>query len=225
MTCLIFYVFATTLKSEQNIFWFVDLYFVDQQKPSRIEYLDHQEIHDRWESPFGGARGFQKSLTVPSLHYQKKRQRTMSPRNLPLLPQKSFRGASKRSRVVDFWSESCSFAWLWRTFQIEVDPFHKGNVSRNCGCGALQKNLMLLLPHLKWAGEIPFGYGITFHPLKGVDRVVFCRFLANLCGDFNFFLNLIHTHLSYEKNPPTFHYTGSLIGILIIVYYNPYITG
>ena len=32
--------------------------------------------------------------------------------------------------------------------------------------------------------------------------------------------------LSYEKNPPTsptFHYTGLLIGILIMVYYNPYI--
>jgi len=57
MTCLIFHVFATTLKSERNIFWLVDLYFVDQQKPSRIEYLDHQEIHDRWESPFAGASG------------------------------------------------------------------------------------------------------------------------------------------------------------------------
>ena len=31
--------------------------------------------------------------------------------------------------------------------------------------------------------------------------------------------------LSHEKNPPTFHYTGWLIGILIMVYYNPYITG
>ena len=33
------------------------------------------------------------------------------------------------------------------------------------------------------------------------------------------------THLSHENNPPTFHYTGWLIGILIMVYYNPYITG
>ena len=32
-------------------------------------------------------------------------------------------------------------------------------------------------------------------------------------------------HLSHEKNPPTFHYTGWLIGILIMVYYNPNITG
>ena len=31
--------------------------------------------------------------------------------------------------------------------------------------------------------------------------------------------------MSHEKNPPTFHYTGWLIGILIMVYYNPYITG
>ena len=31
--------------------------------------------------------------------------------------------------------------------------------------------------------------------------------------------------LSNEKNPPTFHYTGWLIGILIMAYYNPYITG
>ena len=32
-------------------------------------------------------------------------------------------------------------------------------------------------------------------------------------------------HMSHEKNPPTFHFTGLLIGILIMVYYNPYITG
>ena len=32
-------------------------------------------------------------------------------------------------------------------------------------------------------------------------------------------------YMSHEKNPPTFHYTGWLIGILIMVYYNPYITG
>ena len=29
------------------------------------------------------------------------------------------------------------------------------------------------------------------------------------------------TQLSHEKNPLTFHYTGCLIGILIMVYYNP----
>ena len=31
--------------------------------------------------------------------------------------------------------------------------------------------------------------------------------------------------LSHEKNHPTFHCTGCLIGILIMVYDNPYITG
>ena len=31
-------------------------------------------------------------------------------------------------------------------------------------------------------------------------------------------------NLSHEKNRPTFQYTGSLIGILIIVYHNHYIT-
>ncbi len=31
--------------------------------------------------------------------------------------------------------------------------------------------------------------------------------------------------MSHEKNPLTFHYTGCLIGILIMVYYNPHITG
>ena len=30
-------------------------------------------------------------------------------------------------------------------------------------------------------------------------------------------------HMSHEKNPPTFHYTGWLIGILITAYCNPYI--
>ncbi len=32
-------------------------------------------------------------------------------------------------------------------------------------------------------------------------------------------------HMCHEKKPPTFHYTGWLKGILIMVYYNPYITG
>ena len=33
-------------------------------------------------------------------------------------------------------------------------------------------------------------------------------------------------HMSYEKKPPTFHSTGWLIGILLImVYYNPYMLG
>ena len=34
-----------------------------------------------------------------------------------------------------------------------------------------------------------------------------------------------HKKMSQEKIPPTFHYTGWLIGILTMVYYNPYITG
>ena len=33
------------------------------------------------------------------------------------------------------------------------------------------------------------------------------------------------SNMSHEKNPPTFHYTGWLIGILTMVYYNPNITG
>ena len=36
---------------------------------------------------------------------------------------------------------------------------------------------------------------------------------------------IFHCHMSHEKNPPTFHYTGWLIGILIMVYYNPHIIG
>ena len=28
-----------------------------------------------------------------------------------------------------------------------------------------------------------------------------------------------------QKKPPTFHYTGWLIGILLMVYYDPYIIG
>ncbi len=40
------------------------------------------------------------------------------------------------------------------------------------------------------------------------------------------FVKACKNNLSHEKNPPTFHYTGCLIGILIImVCYNPYITG
>ncbi len=37
--------------------------------------------------------------------------------------------------------------------------------------------------------------------------------------------SLLKTLVSHEKNLPTFHYTGWLIGILIMAYYNPYITG
>lgn len=33
------------------------------------------------------------------------------------------------------------------------------------------------------------------------------------------------SQLSHEKNPPIFHYTGWLIQILILAYYNPYMTG
>ncbi len=37
--------------------------------------------------------------------------------------------------------------------------------------------------------------------------------------------DLLMIQMSHEKNPPTFHYTGWLIGILTMVYYNPNITG
>ena len=36
---------------------------------------------------------------------------------------------------------------------------------------------------------------------------------------------LVRSQLSHEKTLITFHYTGWLIGVLIMVYYNPYITG
>ena len=37
---------------------------------------------------------------------------------------------------------------------------------------------------------------------------------------------LIHArYMSHEKNPLTFHYTVCLIGILVMVYYNPHING
>ena len=36
---------------------------------------------------------------------------------------------------------------------------------------------------------------------------------------------IIWYHLSQEKNPRTFHYTGCLIGILTMVDYNPHIAG
>ena len=36
---------------------------------------------------------------------------------------------------------------------------------------------------------------------------------------------IFHCHVSHEKNPLTFHYTAWLIGILLMVYYNTYITG
>ena len=35
----------------------------------------------------------------------------------------------------------------------------------------------------------------------------------------------IKTRLIHEKKPLTFHYTGCLIGILLMVYDNPYIAG
>ena len=47
-------------------------------------------------------------------------------------------------------------------------------------------------------------------------------------------LNLADRHIPFppnhkppepRKNPLPFHYTGCLIGILIMAYYNPYITG
>ena len=33
------------------------------------------------------------------------------------------------------------------------------------------------------------------------------------------------SQMSHEKNPLTFHFTGCLMGLLIMAYYNPHITG
>ena len=38
-------------------------------------------------------------------------------------------------------------------------------------------------------------------------------------------VTLFHTVERHEKGPPTFHYAGWLIGILKMVYYNPYKLG
>ena len=38
-------------------------------------------------------------------------------------------------------------------------------------------------------------------------------------------LGIVAMQVSREKNPLTFHHTGCLIGILVIVYYSPLITG
>ena len=37
--------------------------------------------------------------------------------------------------------------------------------------------------------------------------------------------SILGQEMSHEKNPPTFHYIGWLIGILIMVYDNPHING
>ena len=58
---------------------------------------------------------------------------------------------------------------------------------------------------------------------------LFCSILRDnwsvINGPYTYKDRELCAHLSHEKNPPTFHYTGWLIGILIMVYYNPYITG
>ena len=55
-----------------------------------------------------------------------------------------------------------------------------------------------------------------------------CLFFSGSCSSF-FGLRgsrfLAETKLSHEKNTATVHYTGWLIGILIMVYYNLYING
>ena len=38
-------------------------------------------------------------------------------------------------------------------------------------------------------------------------------------------VNNLNDPLSHEKKTLTFHYTGWLVGIMIMVYYNPHITG
>ena len=65
----------------------------------------------------------------------------------------------------------------------------------------------------------------------GKHRRFFCETMKTMMDVFFHdntklcFFKKHQTELSHEKNPPTFHYTGWLIGILIMVYYNPYITG
>ena len=54
---------------------------------------------------------------------------------------------------------------------------------------------------------------IFFRYLKRLEAIHIRNYMQSL------------NNMSHEKNPPTFHYTGWLIGILIMVYYNPYITG
>ena len=51
---------------------------------------------------------------------------------------------------------------------------------------------------------------------KGID-IMSMIFGDHTCNPFE----IGTVHMSHEEKPPTFHYTGWLIGILIMVYYNP----
>ena len=46
-----------------------------------------------------------------------------------------------------------------------------------------------------------------------------------IAKSFNIYNYSKRYQMSHEKSTPTFHYTGWLIEILIMVYYNPIITG
>ena len=88
-------------------------------------------------------------------------------------------------------------------------------------------------------GCIPFDPQMRFkenYPITSGPHLLFVKpvnfIFKRFCSWFVFFFPkdfcflACKNNLSHEKNPPTFHYTGCLIGILIImVCYNPYITG
>ena len=61
--------------------------------------------------------------------------------------------------------------------------------------------------------------------LKATDQCLVFWEVHFLHFNCQFFENGGTIHLSHEKTLITFHYTGWFIGILIMVYYNPYIPG
>ena len=68
------------------------------------------------------------------------------------------------------------------------------------------------------------------HLLTGMILQVVPRYIVKVVE--SHFINFRDMYLLFEnhphppfKNPPTVHYTGWLIGILIMVYCNPYIIG
>ena len=68
---------------------------------------------------------------------------------------------------------------------------------------------------------LPFCEALTEEFGQKPKTECFCFFLGGGRARFMVF----NVHMCHEKNHPTFHYTGWLIGILIVAYYNPYITG
>ena len=78
------------------------------------------------------------------------------------------------------------------------------------------------------------GYIISMYEYACCASMYIYIYICNHTSTYIYIYIYIHTqyarsyvciHVSHEKKPPTFHYTGWLIGILIMVYYNPYITG